>query len=245
MSESTAVVKYEEFALSRLDAAQAAEIVTQNVGPHGFDQFDLERIKIPGGGGLAWELPTLDGEPDVAKVFEGIIIGFMDCRRYWEASFDETGGGVPPDCYSDDGFTGFGNPGGKCEQCPLAKFGSAVKPDGAPGKGQRCGQIRLIFVLRRDELIPTVLSLAPTSLKNAKSYFLKLAARLTPYYGVITRFSLEADQSSDGHKYSKCRMAMALKLNEDQTAQVKSMQIKLEPNLKKVRAMDEDFHPDE
>lgn len=241
--KETAVVPYTDFALAKVDAKEVAAIIQENTGPHGFDQFDLDRIKVPGGESLAWMIPTLEGEPDVAKTFDGIVIAYKDVRSYWVVGYEESGGGSPPDCSSSDGFSGVGDPGGNCEKCPLAQFGSEVR-DGQPARGQACSQRRLLFIMRPDELMPTVLSIPPTSLKNNRTYFLKLGSRTISYYGAITRFGLEAAQSADGHAHPKVTFRKQATIEGEQLEALKAFQAQIGPSLAKVRASAADFDHD-
>jgi hypothetical protein len=129
----------------------------------------------------------------------GIVIATQHTRAYWKESFDETGGGTPPDCVSEDGETGIGAPGGECAGCPLAQFGSAEK-----GSGKACSEKRLVFMALPDEILPVCFKAPPTSLKNAKSYLMGLTSRGKKLYEVLTAITLEKDKSkSQGITYSK------------------------------------------
>ena len=62
----------------------------------------FDRIKIPSGGGIAFELPGEDEEtPDSAKEFSGVILFHHQIRGYYRTAY--TGGNNPPDCGSMDG----------------------------------------------------------------------------------------------------------------------------------------------
>lgn len=161
---------------------------------------DLDRIRVPAGGGTTWSVPTLDGEQDT-KNFDGVIVAWKDQRAYWEESF--SGGSSPPDCASDDCMVGTGKPGGSCKECPFSQFESATGDDGKPRPGQACKQVRLMAIIQQDDLVPLLLAAPPTSLGNLRKYFLRLSSRATPYYGVVTRFTLEKARSSGGIEYSQ------------------------------------------
>lgn len=225
----TAVVKFEEFALAKPDAAQAISVIQENAGQQGISEFDLDRIKVPAGGGTSWALTTLDGEQSVTE-FDALVILYKDARMYWSKAFDE-GGSEPPDCHSDDCVTGVGDPGGDCKVCPYAEFESASR-----GHGQACKQVRSLFLLRQEELLPAILTLPPTSLAPCRSYFMRLASRSVPYYGVITRFSLERVKNQDNIAYGRVKMAPSGRLTADQLAHMSDIRGQLVPQLQRSRA---------
>jgi hypothetical protein len=218
---------------SNLELVQAA--IAENVGAGGITEFDFDRIKIPAGGGLSFNVTTLEGE-DSEKTITGVIVLARDARAFWQKSLDEGGGNQPPDCHSNDGITGIANPGvnagGDCTKCPLAQFGSDTKVvNGATvqGRGQACKAIRQLFILRGDSLLPVVLALPPTSLKAAKQYMLRLAGQGVPYWAAITKIGLENAQNGGGIKYSKATFAFAGLLNEEQKAKAKLYSDMLKP----------------
>lgn len=175
-------------------------IISSNLGSADLGPSDLDKIKVPAGGGTTWSVPTLDGDQDT-KNFDGVIVAWKDQRAYWKDSY--SGASNPPDCASDDGMDGVGEPGGTCKVCPFSQFESAVGDDGGKRAGQACKQVRLMAVIQQDDLVPLLLAAPPTSLGNLRKYFLRLSSRATPYYGVVTRFTLEKDKNVGGIEYSK------------------------------------------
>ena len=91
-------------------------------------EFSFDRVKLPAGGGTAFEIPSAEGEDsEMAKDITGVIVYNHPAYAYYHDKY--TGGNNPPDCGSFDGVNGIGNPGGNCQNCPYNKFGS--------GDGQR------------------------------------------------------------------------------------------------------------
>jgi len=214
---------------ANLDLVQSA--IAENVGVGGITEFDFDRIKIPSGGGLAFNVTTLQGE-ESEKTVTGVIVLARDSRAYWEKSLEEGGGNQPPDCHSNDGIVGIGTPGGDCVKCPLAQFGSDTKVvSGATvkGRGQACKAIRQLFLLRGDSLLPMVLPLPPTSLKAAKQYMLRLAGQGVPYWAAVTKVGLEAATNAGGIKYAKATFSFAGLLSEEQKAKAKAYSDMLKP----------------
>ena len=84
-------------------------------------EFSFDRVKLPAGGGTAFEIPSADGEDsEMAKDITGVIV--YNHPAYYHDKYN--GGSNPPDCGSFDGVSGIGNPGGSCQNCPYNKFGS-------------------------------------------------------------------------------------------------------------------------
>ena len=182
------------FVIFQTEIADIREAMNVNVGDGGLNATDLERIKIPAGGGTAWTIQGLDGE-EMLKELSGIIIAWRDTRAYWSVPMEESDGNMPPDCYSLDARTGEGEPGGNCHKCPNAEFGS-----GSKGEGQACKLVRQLFLVREDNLLPEIVHLPPSSLKPARQYFLRLASKGVPCYSVITKIGVGEDEERAGHR---------------------------------------------
>jgi hypothetical protein len=226
--------RYEMLAI---EPATLRETVRENIGTDGLDSFDLERITIPTGGELAWRIPGVT-QDKYAESFHAIILGWADGRVYWKTGFDEAGGGSPPDCYSDDLRVGHGDPGGACPECPYAQWGSKGDGDGNGNGGQACRHIRRLFVVRPENRLPMTLILPPTSLKPAKQYMVKLTSAGHRHFDVVTQFSLEADKSQTGIKYSKAILRATDFLTPEQAERFAELKRELMPYLAQTSAAD-------
>jgi hypothetical protein len=165
------------------------EAIAANISGGGITDFDLPRIKISGGASPRW----------------------IDTRVYYKTAFGKGTGKQPPDCTSADGITGKGKPGGDCSRCPLAEYGSADE-----GAGQACKQVKQVFVLRGDLLLPEVVSLPPTSLKGARQFFLKLTTQGIPYYQALIGLELEKVQNAAGIQYGKAALKYVRRLTPEE-----------------------------
>lgn len=212
-----AIVKADQYEIVKKDPAQVAAIVKANMGSLGVSQFDLDRAKVPSGGITKWEVPTLDGSDFVDEV-EGVIVGMKDCRVYWKMGLDDGGGNTPPDCYADDCLTGVGDPGGSCQACPFSQFGSAEK-----GNGQACAQRRLLFVVRPTSTLPLVISLPPTSLRNAARFFLRIGGQGVAFWSCVTTIGLEKAQNGVGIEYAKATFKVREVLSDELAAKFAKM----------------------
>lgn len=123
-------------------------------------QLSFQRVKIPGGGVLQFEMPGDDPEnPEYESALEGVILFNHAANSYWPAG-SEYDDNTPPQCQSVDGKMGYGNPGGICETCVYNRFGSDPK-----GNGKACKNMRMLYLLRNGEMMPIQLSLPPTSIR--------------------------------------------------------------------------------
>lgn len=226
---TTALTKLEKSYPVLYDRA-SMEALQENLGGETFDTFDLDRVKVPSGTGpMMW---ALSGDEPV-KTLEGIWIRHRVVRAYWKTTFDEGGGGNPPDCFSSDSLFGQGDPGGDCLSCPNAKFGTAHK-----GSGQACKQMRQVFFLREGHLLPTLLVVPPSSLKPAVSYLMWLTNRSIPYWSVITRMSLEKSRSKGGVDYAQIKFEVGSRLEGDVLEKIKAYKTEIEPALREVSVDD-------
>jgi hypothetical protein len=194
------------------------ETLAENFGSERLTMGDLQKIKIPAGGGTFWTVETSEGEQSVKEI-SGVIIHQQTQRSYFSGPY--TGGNEKPDCSSPDGQYGYGDPGdglraegNGCAECPLSQWGS-----GKGGVGQACAQKKVLYVLQPGEVLPTLITLAPSSLQNFKRYLLRLG--ITPYYGVVTSFSLVKATSKSGIGYSQVVPKVVSRLDREDAEQIK------------------------
>ena len=201
-----------------------ADIIAENIGDGGINPSDLDRVKIPAGGGTSWEVPSLEGSESL-KELEGIVIAWSGPRVYWAVSLDDRDDGDvgAPDCFSDDGKVGIGmfgagsdgNPTGGCRECPMAEWGSK-DPDPAITSGApACREQRLLYLLRPDSLLPLTVVLPPTSIRPFRNYMMRLSGAAVPYYGVVTKMGLET-QKSGALKWSTVLPTVGRRLSEEE-----------------------------
>jgi len=175
--------------------------------------ISFDRIKIPAGGGLSFEIPGDDPDaPDAVKEFSAVILYHHPMFVYYRDKY--TGGNAPPDCSSFDGETGEGNPAGMCSKCEYNEFGT-----GDNGVGKACKARRRLYLLREGELFPMILSLPTGSLKPFSGYLMRLfgkGGRLSSE--VVTRFSLKKATNSTGVVYSQGQFAVDRALTPEEKA---------------------------
>ena len=177
-------------------------------------QLSFPRVKIPSGGGLAFEVPGDDPEnPDTEKEIVGVIVDHHPVNAYWQDKY--AGGNNPPDCSSMDGKVGMDQDGNRkpCNSCPMNEWGTAED-----GRGKACKNMHRVYILREGEMLPLLLTLPPTSLKNLSDYLgLRVITKGLRSYGVITKVSLKKAQNAGGINYSQAVFSLAGKLSPEQT----------------------------
>lgn len=183
------------------------------------------KIKIAAGGANNW---LIGEDGDTVKEFRGIIIKNIKANAYWHkddntanpvlienlpedydsriplcSSMDGIGGSIPTQKIKSNGreVTCFG----KCGDCYLNQYKTAVNDSGERGKGKACKNGRRMVVLIEGSRVPHVLTLPPTSIKNFDNYITKLSGKGIAAWIVWTTFKLEAKK--DGQKKWSCFVA--------------------------------------
>lgn len=157
----------------------------------------FQRVKIPGGGVLQFEVPGDDPEnPDYEKNLTGVILFNHATNAYWPEGAEPSDDN-PPLCQSANGKTGYGEPGGLCSSCKLNQFGSAEK-----GRGKACKNMRTLYLLRSGDVMPIMLILPPTSIKPFRQFINSVfTLRKRATYGSLVQIGLKKEESG-GFTYS-------------------------------------------
>jgi len=199
---------YMALANSDLGAMMAEELDGLDAG--------FERVKVPSGGGLMFEMPGEEGgDPEPVKEFSAVILHHHPLHVYYQSKY--TGGNQPPDCASFDGLTGEGEPGGPCRKCPLNQFGSGE--NGA----KACKNRRRIYVLRESEIFPLLLSLPTGSLQEFTRYIKRLLSKGRKSNAVVTRFTLRKATNAGGVVYSQAQFAVDRPLSPEEHALIEKL----------------------
>lgn len=180
-------------------------------------QMSFQRIKIPSGGNLVFEIPTDDPEnPNYEKTIEGVLIFHHDANAYWPegSEYDEN---TAPLCSSVDGKQGIGEPGGSCVMCAMNQYGTA-----AEGRGKACKNMRTLYLLQSGECVPIQISLPPTSLKPFKNFVNQaFLLRRRPSYGSVIQIGLRKENTG-GNDYSVATFRLIKNFEGEQLAQIRS-----------------------
>jgi len=200
---------------------------------------EFPRVKIPAGGGSAWEIPSGDPDnPDIAKELVGVIVAHHATSRLYLESFedrtsDSTG---RPDAWSIDGKVqvvpaetlekvkelGLPAPLTDLAACPYNQFGSAHLLGGS-GNGKASRNYHEVYLyLGNGAVFPVQVSIPATSIKAFKTYLSQsvLGRGLVPSQ-VLTKLSLKKVQSGGGIDYSTVVFANVGPLDEAVAAEIK------------------------
>jgi hypothetical protein len=228
---------YEVMSASREDQDFALETL------RGSRITDLEKITVPAAASPFWNVPTLTG-PEAKKTIQGIILDWRDTRAYWKLGIEEGGAGQPPDCVSEDTEIGYGERWDndpeqigphKCSACPLSQFGSDENE-----RAQACSHRLNLLLVMPHSLIPVVVQIPPTGLKEVRGYFRRLVSQKTdgqykrPYM-VETELSLETAKSAAGQSYSRPKARPLRALSADEIKTMAHLKEKLKEVFSKTR----------
>jgi hypothetical protein len=181
------------------------DLMEENFGSEPFTISDLTTITVPTGGLTTWTIPSIDGDKEVKEII-GILIYTRMTRTWWEQSYEETGGGVFPDCFSLDGLNGVGKMAdrpevnGVCKQCPMNEFGT-----GKDGEGKACKEKRQMFMVLPEEIMPAMIRVPVKSVAPSRKYLFGLTSKRKPIHSVYTKLTLETDKNKKGLKYSRIK----------------------------------------
>lgn len=166
-------------------------------------------IKIPAGGGLAYEVQGEDDDDvEYMKEISGVIVFTHRMNGYWPNSYG-TGEGEDkiPLCSSMDGKTGLCRDSGEvrsCESCPMNQFGSGTDAKGEASRGKACKNMRRLYMMLDNDPNFYLLTVPPTSIKEVNRQLAKImGSKGIPYTGLIVSLKLEKAVNAGGIAYSK------------------------------------------
>jgi hypothetical protein len=184
---------------------------SETLGGTGLTPRDLPLVKIPAGGGKYWEV---DGH-DASEVLRGVVVHIKDTRTLYKEAF--SGGNEPPDCASEDGIFGVGDPGGSCLSCPYNCYNSDCKP------------YTLVFIVLEGDRLPVRVRLPRTSLKHLRKYRLSLLNKDQLPREVITLISIIKAKSQGGIEYSEAKLVAECPLEADEAAALQTYAEAIKP----------------
>lgn len=177
--------------------------------------FRFDRIKIPAGGSVAFEVPGEEEDTEMAKTITAVIAYHHPAYAYYATKFQ--GGSNPPDCGSFDGIHGTGNPGGLCRACQYNKFGSGGN------KSKACKNRHMLYLVREGEIFPVVISLPTGSLRSFTDYVKHQLTKGRKLSAIVTEISLVKATNEDGIVYSRTKFKFVRMLTKEERAFIGEM----------------------
>ena len=201
--------------------------------------ISCRQIKVPSGGGKAFEVETDDpDDPEPMKESQGVIVFTHKINSYWEGAF-ETSDNKAPTCASMDAKTGVNMETGEiceCEHCPHNLF----KDDGS---GKDCKNMRRIYILMSGRRQIYMLSVPPTSMKDVNKQLVRImGANMIPYSKLVVSFKLDTATNRNSIKYSKVTVERVGLLDDEQAKVVAAMRKELKDQYKNVAITADDYN---
>jgi hypothetical protein len=223
--DTGALAIYEQFNLVET-AAELRDVMDVNLGGESIGESDLDRIKVPAAGGRLWAVPDADGVEQDIPVITGIILHTCMTRAYWPEKY--SGGATPPQCYSNDGVNGNGEPGGQCSICPFNEWAS--DPHNPESRAKACQEKRSLFILQPGNLLPMFIRAPAGSLRKLKKFLLDLSTkRRKRTWEVVTELYLTKEKNAQGIDFSMINCKVVEILPTDVAANVAEFRKQLLP----------------
>lgn len=209
MAKKTELAVMDSFKIANrfdgMDPELMAELQDQMEDLDSESGISCRMVKIPSGGGLAYEVQG-DDEDDVEymKEVSGVIVFTHRLNAYWEKEYGAGDDGDKiPVCSSMDGKVGIRGDTGEvcdCEHCPLNAYGTDIKG----GKGKACKNMRRVYIMMDNDPNLYLLTVPPTSIKDVNKQLARImGTKGIPYTGLIVSFKLEKATNAGGIAYSK------------------------------------------
>lgn len=205
------------------------------------------KIKIPSGGGLAYEVQG-DDESD-AEYQKEIIAAIVFTHRlngYWPGAYgsgDDNSNKIPV-CSSIDGKNGLNIETGEirpCATCPLNQYGTATDHKGNQAKGKACKNMRRLYFLMNGDPNIYLLTVPPTSIKDVNKQLAKILTGGVPYTSLAVKLTLEKAQNANGVAYSKVVINKSGLLPKAIAEAVKVLRQELKAQYKNTAVTSEDY----
>jgi len=136
------------------------------------------KIKIPSGGGTAYEVQGEDeDDTDPMKTITGVVVFTHRLSGYWPNAYGSSNNPEDklPTCASMDGKTGIvqiGDRSGEvitCETCPWNQYGTARDQAGNQARGKACKNMRRLYILMDGDPNLYLLTVPPTSIEDVNN----------------------------------------------------------------------------
>lgn len=254
MSNELAVVETSNFLAIQNDPAMIGELLRENLGEgESLTVGDMERVGMPGGGGISWEVTGEDGQPTSESKIEGVVIAVGTRRAYWKTSFEQDPGSMPS-CTSKDGIYGLGEVASaivgegqslECSKCPKNQWGSVAgeeffSADKDNKNGKACQERRLLFVLRQGDVLPIIVDLSPASIAIWKKFAVGQAMKGRAMHTLVVSLGLTKSPGGGAKgniEYSVVNPKVVGKIDADAAEKIRVFADALKPFLNEIPAV--------
>ena len=169
--------------------------------------IDCRIIKIPAGGGMAYEVQgDEDDDVEYKKEITGVIVFTHRLNGYWPFKLGTDDNNKIPSCSSMDGKTGIDKDTGEirsCDTCPYNQFGSATDDKGETAKGKACKNMRRLYLMISGDPNFYLLTVPPTSIRDIEKKLKRIVSSGTSYAQTVISLKLEKATNAGGIAYSK------------------------------------------
>lgn len=186
-------------AVSIVPSAEDVSVILEELKD--MDRLPYGRIKIAPGGVNVFQI-TDPGEEDStpAQSVEGVIFLSHKTNGLWLSAFG--GENKAPDCSSIDGEEGTRTSTGECIACATCPYNQFGSDNGGQGRGKACKNMRRLYIMRRGDIFPMLLTLPPTALRAYDNYRTKIMLGRRRMSAIMTRITLKSEKNKDGVAYS-------------------------------------------
>jgi len=189
-------------------------------------------VKFPSAGGTVFEIGD-----EAVKSIEGVIVSHYAIRLLFLKKFGE-GEAEMPACISQDGIRGQGLGeevgSGLCHECPYNQWGSYKEliDEKDETNKKACQEKHRVFILQKGAILPVLLTLPVTSIREFATYITLIASRGLNYKQVITQVYLEKAVNKRGIAYSKAKFRNVRQLTDEEYETVSKIATFLTPYCK-------------
>lgn len=248
-NESTALATVESFQIANryedIDPDLLAELQDELKDLDPESGISCLKIKIPSGGGLAYEVQGEDeDDAEYMKQIDAVIVFTHRANGYWPGAYGDDDQNKAPVCSSMDGKTGFWVETGEvcsCENCQYNQFGSAAGAKGEQARGKACKNMRRLYLMMSGDPNLYLLTVPPTSIKEVNKQLAKIIAGGVPYTGLIVSLTLEKTKNAAGVDYSKVVIKKNGILPDNVAGQVMAMRRRIKEQYQNVALTLDDY----
>lgn len=203
-------------------------------------------IKIPAGGGLAYEVQgDEDDDMEYMKEIKGVVIFTHRMNGFWPNAYGSAEGeDKAPACSSMDGKTGIYRDTGEvrsCEGCPMNEYGSGIDTKGDRSRSKACKNKRRLYLMMNGDPNFYLLTVPPTSIKEVNRQLAKIMSQGTPYTGLVVSLKLEKASNTSGIAYSKVAISKAGLLPAEASSMAREMRRQIKAQYQSMAVTLDDY----